>query len=85
MDVRGPRVIQGDFEPGFRSRFHYKDLNIITKTARRLNVPLPATALAHELFAGLMAAGRGDLDHSAVITILEDLAHVAARTRQARP
>jgi 2-hydroxy-3-oxopropionate reductase len=81
MDVRGPRVIQGDFEPGFRSRFHYKDLNIIMETAKRLHVPLPATALAHELFAALMAAGRGDLDHSAVITILEDLAHVAARTR----
>jgi 2-hydroxy-3-oxopropionate reductase len=81
MDVRGPRVIQGDFEPGFRSRFHYKDLNIILETAKRLNVPLPATALAHELFAALMAAGRGDLDHSAVITILEDLAHVEARTR----
>jgi 2-hydroxy-3-oxopropionate reductase len=81
MDVRGPRVIQGDFEPGFRSRFHYKDLNIIIETAKQLHVPLPATALAHELFAALMAAGRGDLDHSAVITILEDLAHVAARTR----
>lgn len=80
MDVRGPRVIQGDFEPGFRSRFHYKDLNIIIETAKRLHVPLPATALAHELFAALLAAGRGDLDHSAVITILEDLAHVEART-----
>ncbi|MGD1154243.1 MAG: NAD(P)-binding domain-containing protein [Terriglobia bacterium] len=81
MDVRGPRVIQGDFEPGFRSRFHYKDLNIIIETARQLHVPLPATALAHELFAALIAADRGDLDHSAVITILEDLAHVAVRTR----
>ncbi|MBC7238212.1 MAG: NAD(P)-dependent oxidoreductase, partial [Chloroflexi bacterium] len=29
MDVRGPRVIKGDFAPGFRARFHYKDLNII--------------------------------------------------------
>lgn len=81
MDVRGPRVIQGDFEPGFRSRFHYKDLNIIIETAKRLDVPLPATALARELFAALMAAGRGDLDHSTVITILDDLAHVEARTR----
>lgn len=80
MDVRGPRVIQGDFAPGFRCRFHYKDLNIITETAKRLQVPLPATALAHELFAALVAADRGDLDHSAVITILEDLAHVTART-----
>jgi 2-hydroxy-3-oxopropionate reductase len=85
MDVRGPHLIRGDFEPGFRSRFHYKDLNIIMETAKRLHVPLPATALAHELFAALLAAGRGDLDHSGVITILEDLAHVEARTHGEKP
>ncbi|MDH7486194.1 MAG: 2-hydroxy-3-oxopropionate reductase [Anaerolineae bacterium] len=80
MDVRGPRVIQGDFAPGFKSKFHYKDLNIIMETAKELLVPLPATAVAHELFSALLAAGRGDLDHSAVITVLEDLAGVQART-----
>ena len=36
MDVRGPLAIRGDFEPGFRSRFHYKDLNIIMDTATAL-------------------------------------------------
>jgi len=82
MDVRGPKIVRGEFEPGFKSRFHYKDLNIIMQTARELQVPLPATAIAHELFAALMAAGRGDLDHSAVITILEDLASVQARTKE---
>ncbi|MDD5369081.1 MAG: 2-hydroxy-3-oxopropionate reductase [Anaerolineaceae bacterium] len=82
MDVRGARIIHGDFEPGFKSKFHYKDLNIILETARQLEVPLPATALAHELFSALLSAGRGDLDHSAVITVLEDLAHVQARTRE---
>ncbi len=83
MDVRGPKVIKGEFEPGFRSRFHYKDLNIIMETAKELHVPLPATAIAHELFSALLAAGRGDLDHSAVITVLEDLAQVKARTSEA--
>ncbi len=82
MDVRGPKIIKGEFEPGFRSKFHYKDLNIIMDFARRLNVPLPASALAHELFSALLASGRGDLDHSAVITVLEDLAGVQARTKQ---
>jgi len=84
MDVRGPMVIEGDFEPGFKSKFHYKDLNIIMETAKELHVPLPATALAHELFSALLAAGRGDLDHSAVITVLEDLAGVKARTAEGR-
>ncbi len=82
MDVRGPRMIKGDFEPGFKSRFHYKDLNIIMETAKNLHVALPASALAQQLFSALMAAGRGELDHSAVVTILEDLAKVQARTKE---
>jgi len=81
MDVRGPKIIKGEFEPGFKSKFHYKDLNIIMDTAKSLNVPLPATAVAHELFSALLASGRGDLDHSAVINIIEDLAKVEARTK----
>jgi len=81
MDVRGPRMIQGDFEPGFKSKFHYKDLNIIMETAKALNVSLPATALTQQLFSALLAAGRGDLDHSAVLTLLEDLAKTQARAK----
>jgi len=79
MDVRGPKIIAGDFAPGFKSKFHYKDLNIIMAAARELQVPLPASAIAHELFSALLAKGRGDLDHSAVITVIEDLAGVKAR------
>lgn len=82
MDVRGPQIIKGNFTPGFKSKFHYKDLNIILDTARRLNVPLPATAIAHELFSSLLASGGGDLDHSAVIKVIESMAGVEARTRQ---
>lgn len=81
MEVRGPKVIHGDFAPGFKSKFHYKDLNIIMETAKDLNVPLPATALTQQLFNSLVASGRGDLDHSAIITVLEDLAKVQARTK----
>lgn len=80
MDIRGPKLIRGEFEPGFKSKFHFKDLNIIMETARELNVPLPATAIAHTLFNAMIASGRGDLDHSAVINIIEDLAEVQART-----
>lgn len=82
MDVRGPRLIKGDFEPGFKSKFHYKDLNIILDTARELKIPLPATALAHELFSALLAQGNGELDHSAVIKVLESLAGVSVRSQK---
>ena len=81
MDVRGPRIIKGDFAPGFRSRFHYKDLNIIRETARAYKCALPASALAHELFSAMQANGWGDLDHSAVIKVIEMMSNVEARTK----
>lgn len=80
MDARGPRIIKGDFEPGFKGKLHYKDLNIVMATARELHVPLPATAVAQELFGTLLASGRGEMDHSAIVTVLEDLAGVKARS-----
>jgi 2-hydroxy-3-oxopropionate reductase len=81
MDVRGPKVIHGDFDPGFKSKFHLKDLKIIAETAKNLNVPLPATSTVYQLFIALINSGRGDLDHTAVINILEELAGAVARTK----
>ncbi len=81
MDVRGPKVIKGDFAPGFKSRFHYKDLNIIMNTARDYGVPLPTTSVVHELFGAMLAQGNGELDHSGIITVIESLAKAEARTR----
>lgn len=75
MDVRGPRILKGDYAPGFRSRLHHKDLNIIRETARAYGACLPASALAHELFTAVVANGWGDLDHSAVVKVIEKLSH----------
>lgn len=80
MDVRGSRVIRGDFEPGFKAKLHYKDINIVMQSGRDYGVPLPASAIARELFGAMLAAGRGELDHSAILTVLEDLARVEARS-----
>jgi 3-hydroxyisobutyrate dehydrogenase-like beta-hydroxyacid dehydrogenase len=55
-------------------------LNIIMETARAYHAVLPAAALAHQLFNALLAAERGELDHSAVITVIEDLSRCQART-----
>lgn len=82
MDVRGPRVIKGDFTPGFKARLHLKDLGIAMQTAHATQTPLPATALAQELFSALVARGEGELDHSAVIRVLEALAGTRAEEVQ---
>ena len=75
MDVRGPRIVKGDYAPGFRARFHFKDLNIIREAARAYGASLPASALAHEMFTSMVANGWGDLDHSAVVKVIEKLSN----------
>ena len=66
--------VPNTYNPGFKIDLHYKDLGLIMESARALGVPLPATAVVQELFSALRVKGRGGLDHSGVITLLEDLA-----------
>ena len=74
MELRGASMLAHDFTPGGRVRFHHKDLGFALDTARRYGVSLPATALVDQMLASLEVRGRGDLDHSALLTYLEDLA-----------
>ena len=75
LELRGPTMLRHDFAPGFRVDLHRKDLGIALATGKEHGVPLPSTAVVAQLFEALAAAGRGGLDHSALLTLLEDLAH----------
>ena len=74
LDQKKPNYLAGTYNPGFKIDLHYKDLGLIMESARALGVPLPATAAVQELFSALRVKGCGGLDHSGVITLLEDLA-----------
>jgi 2-hydroxy-3-oxopropionate reductase len=73
MDLRGPTMIAHQFAPGGKAKFHSKDLRIILEMARENHIALPATATVDMLFNALLAADGGDLDHSALITVIEKL------------
>jgi 2-hydroxy-3-oxopropionate reductase len=78
LDQKAPNYVANSYKPGFKIDLHFKDLGLIMESARALGVPLPATAVVQELFSALRVKGRGGLDHSAVITLLEDLAGLSA-------
>jgi 2-hydroxy-3-oxopropionate reductase len=78
LDQKTPNYVAGAYNPGFKIDLHYKDLGLIMDSARALGVPLPTTAVVQELFGALRVKGRGGLDHSGVITLLEDLAGLSA-------
>jgi 2-hydroxy-3-oxopropionate reductase len=80
LENRGLRVTRRDFAPGFRSRLHYKDLNIIQGAANAYGCSLPASALAHELFGAMQANGWSDLDHSGVVRVIELLSNTEVKS-----
>ena len=74
MEVRGRNFLEHDFTPGFRIDLHHKDLGIALQTAREYGVALPNTAAVDQMLQALRSNGRGDRDHSALLTHIEDLA-----------
>ncbi len=76
LDLHGQRILDRNFKPGFRVRLHRKDLAIALQTGREHSLPLPATAQAAEMMNALLAQGKGDLDHSALALLVEQLGGV---------
>lgn len=74
LELRSENLLTHTFTPGFRVALHHKDLGIALATARANQAPLPLTALVDQMFASLVTHGQGQLDHTALLTLLEDLA-----------
>lgn len=79
LEVHGERMIHGKFDPGFRISLHQKDLNLALENARLLNISLPNTAMAQQLFNACAALGGKEWDHSALIRALENQACFSIR------
>ena len=71
MEVRRRNFLEHDFTPGFKLALHHKDLGIALRTARELDVYVPTTAIVDQMLAALEAGGDGGLDHSALLTFIE--------------
>ena len=72
MEAKKEKFFSHDFEPGFRIELHHKDLGIALAAGREYRVVLPVTAIVDQMLEASMAKGRGDRDHSALLTLLEE-------------
>jgi 2-hydroxy-3-oxopropionate reductase len=71
LDVHGERMIARNFVPGFKSSLHRKDMRIVDATAREASLDLPGARLLLERFDQLCDRGDGELDHSALRTLID--------------
>ncbi len=74
LDIKPPRLFDGNRSPGFKSYMQLKDMNIILETAKEYGVPISATIENTKLFQQMIDMGMGELDNSAVVGVIEKLA-----------
>lgn len=73
LDLHGQRIIDENFEAGFRVNLHRKDLNIILNEGYLRSLPLLGTGVIANLMDSMISTGKGSLDHSAVFSFLKTL------------
>lgn len=73
LELHGKRMIDHDFQPGFKVRLHQKDLRIVMETAHQMGLALPGSALVTQNMNALMGSKEGELDSSALVKVLERL------------
>ncbi len=73
LDLKRKSMVERQFAPGFRIDLHHKDMGIILDAARDAEVALPVGNLVAALIASARAQGYGQLDHSALLKVAENL------------
>ena len=72
MEVKREKMLGHSFDPGFRIELHHKDLGIALAAGREYGVTLPVTAIVDQMLETLKMRGKGDRDHSAILTLIEE-------------
>ena len=72
MEVKREKFLSHNFDPGFRSELHHKDLGIALAAGREYGVALPVTAIVDQMLLTMRRKGWGGEDHSALLRIIED-------------
>lgn len=74
LELHGQRMLDGNFEPGFRTRLYHKDMGIVMEAGRSTGTPLLGAGLAAQLYQIAMSKGLGEKDYSILARVIADLA-----------
>jgi 3-hydroxyisobutyrate dehydrogenase len=69
----GPRMVRGDFKPGFYVEHFIKDLQIAVEEAERMDLSLPGLSLARRLYEQVAAHGHGRLGTQALLLAMRQM------------
>jgi 2-hydroxy-3-oxopropionate reductase len=78
LDHHGKKMLERNWEPGFKAWMQQKDLRIVLQSAHDLGLAMPGAAVASQLFNAMVGCGMGEEDNMAVIKLIENLAGLKA-------
>ena len=85
LNAKAPMVISRNFKPGFRIQLHQKDLRNALLAAESMKVGLPLTSLVQQMLVAIINDGKGNLDHSGIVTFIEQMAGIEVKKPLATP
>ena len=81
LEAHGQKMLDGNFQPGFRIRLHEKDMKIALATGSEYGVPLMVTGVVGQMMTAMKGLGHGDLDHSGLVKLVENLAQTQLKVQ----
>ncbi len=73
LEDKAPRMLEGEYDPGFKMKLHVKDLTNAFETSRELHSYMPLTAQVMEMMQKLMDDGHTEVDHGGLGLFYEKL------------
>ena len=73
INTLGPRMVQGNFDPGFFIKHFVKDMGIALDEAKKMGISLPGLALAHQFYLAAMAQGLENLGTHGLYKVFENM------------
>lgn len=79
LEAHGQKMLERNFQPGFRIRLHEKDMKIALATGSEYGVPLMVTGVVGQMMTAMKGMGSGDLDHAGLVRLIEQMSSVELR------
>jgi 2-hydroxy-3-oxopropionate reductase len=74
LEAHGQKMLERNFNPGFRIRLHEKDMKIALATGSEYGVPLMVSGVVAQMMTAMKGMALAELDHSALVKLIEELA-----------
>lgn len=76
LDVLAPKIVKGDFSPGFSIDNFVKDMTIALEEAEAMRLSLPGLALVKQLYLSVQAMGKGSSGNQGLYLALQKMANM---------